>query len=283
MAFSSFTTMSNFLNKKSEIIKPDIPFNFPIDFSMNQMIKTNAIDQYVSQENFKNVCSLNYTSINASSNFSRWGDSSWAIGKYFFTCSNMVDRTHPRYPGYLFNKININSLNMNDGYWLGAQNNSHSMNVTMNSTENDILFNGTLPTRFSGSLYSTTTGMLITNTPSNVYTITTNVSGTNIFGEFIQVKFPFKFVIKNVWVSGTGWSFPKNVTIVGSNDNITWSNVSSVTNLSNNTDTTREIQIFTNINNNIAYFYHRIIIQAINDNQGKAGLSHCRMSGFARV
>lgn len=245
-------------------------FTFPNDFNLYNIIRGFGI--YVTPTNYKNINQITYNS-----------GPSWANGTYYIMSSNFSDTNYPKWAGYIFNKITPNSTN--DSFWLGIQSGSTAQTIyydTANNPSNGLLYYSKIQAPTS-ALYSTTTGAFTSYNATTMFPVSTTYDTSSVSnGDYFEVKFPFKFIINNLYLSTPNWAYPKMVRIVGSNDGITWFNVvsSNITGLVSDATLNKVITIS---NNNTGYYNHRFIIESVNGNQGKASVQMCKMDGFVEV
>jgi hypothetical protein len=110
----------------------------------------------------------------------------------------------------------------------------------------------------SSTAYSASTGAYIG-------TMSTNVSGSIVLGEWLQIQLPIPIILNNynIYTAGTDLTRgPKEFRIAGSNDGITWTSVDYQTNVTSYTSSGKSFTI-SNMN---AYTYYRIIVMANNNN-----------------
>ena len=116
----------------------------------------------------------------------------------------------------------------------------------------------------------------------NVIT-TYNISSSSS-GEFIQVKFPFKFILQKFTISlaNTNSYGPKNIRVLGSNDNISWTEVYFL--IYNGTYTQETLVLLFNISstNTTPYFHHRFIWE-MNKGGTIIVLRKCIIEGLAET
>ena len=242
-------------------------FTFPNDFNLYNIIR--GFGFYVTPTNYKNINQFTYSS-----------GPSWANGVYYIMSSNISDTSYPKYAGYIFNKITPNSTN--NSYWLGIQRNSIAQNVvydTANNPSNGLLYYSKLQVPTS-ALYSTTTGEFTSYNATTMFPVSTTYDTSSVSnGDFFEVKFPFKFIIKNLYLSTPNWAYPKMFRIVGSNDGINWTNITS-NNLTGLVSDATLNKVITINSNEEGYYHHRFIVESVNGDQGKAAVLMCKMDGF---
>jgi hypothetical protein len=110
----------------------------------------------------------------------------------------------------------------------------------------------------------------------------TNVNGGDLVGEWIQMSFPYKIHFKQVALApqtdSEQYRAPKDATIVGSNDGVTWDTLHTFTNQTSWTD--NQYNYYT-MDGNVdkAYKYVRIIIQKIQGNNTYTSLAEVKFFG----
>ena len=228
MAFSTISTLSSnsFISNIISVPHTYSNFIFPSDLG----VTTNTID------------SENYNYSNGS------GSTLWRNGTYSFmsTYNNTV---------YSCYKIFSNDSSK---FCMSGVQSSNSSTIYDSSSNSAIAGNNLTYTRVaynSGGAYIGGTSLV----SQNVIT-TYNISSTSA-GEFIQVKFPFKFILQKFSISlaNNNTFGPKNIRVLGSNDNITWSQVYFL--IFNGTYTQDVLVLLFNISgeNFTPYFHHRFI------------------------
>jgi hypothetical protein len=110
----------------------------------------------------------------------------------------------------------------------------------------------------------------------------TNVNGGDLVGEWIQMSFPYKIHFKQVALAAQTdteqYRAPKDATIAGSNDGVTWDTLHTFTNQTSWTD--NQYNYYT-MDGNVdkAYKYVRIIIQKVQGNSTYTSLAEVKFFG----
>ena len=181
----------------------------------------------------------------------------WMDGSY------LMMHTSACYPTYsMFNKsVGVTTPTTYYQTPLGV---NFNKNVRYNSSNDGVI----VGSNFNGSdCYNYSSGAYV-GIPSISYFTSTSYTdlGTTLTasGEFIQLKFPFKFIIKDFNIIPYNNAYgPRFVRLVGSNDNINWTNIAS-SNLSGITFTTSSLtKIIDCSTNNVSYVHHRIIWEKV--------------------
>ena len=139
------------------------------------------------------------------------------------------------------------------------------------------MFNGTYTgsefwiTNFGGNSYNQnpySSYVYVGGTSPTVY-VTTTVSGVTVAGEWLQLQFPYSFVL-----SGHGWLgrsvstewIGLNYTIAGSNDGTTWTQVLQKTYTLGSQPSNGTGSYIESVTGTVAYSYYRLICtSAFND------------------
>jgi hypothetical protein len=110
----------------------------------------------------------------------------------------------------------------------------------------------------------------------------TQVSSQSISGEWLQIKLPYKIILKTFDIqnrSGDIKRYPKIFTIAGSNDGTTWNNITTVS-LTDNPDTgNSNINNYLTSSNNTEYLYFRLIVQNLFTGN-VVNLNSIRLNGY---
>lgn len=215
--------------------------------------------------------------VNASTHIMNITRSSWMDGSY------LMMYTSGCYECYkMFNKTTTQTAPTS--YYqtpLGVTTNTA---VTYNPSTDGVIIGSPFS---SNNLYDTS-GNYVGKSSPFYFTTTNYISGGNILtssGEFIQLKFPFKFIIRKLNLSPYNLSYaPSFVRIVGSNDNLNWyditsANVSSITYGTNNVVLTPIIDY---ASNTAEYFHHRIIWEKVK-NTGSTAIQMMTVEGLAVI
>ena len=130
----------------------------------------------------------------------------------------------------------------------------------------------------AGTYYSGTT-VLTAQTPTGATSqMTVSISGTNttIYGEWIQIQFPYNILLNSYTYNGADSSNsgqnPRNWIIAGSLDGSTWIQLDAQTNIAAIATIFGVSPTYTITGNTIQYNYYRFIIRAVNGG-GYAALS----------
>jgi hypothetical protein len=121
---------------------------------------------------------------------------------------------------------------------------------------------------FDGSSNTGWTSLALYNASTGLYTgsNTTNVAGSNVAGEWVQVKMPYSFTAKNFTLiaSSLNYQYPNTFTLAGSsNDGASWGLLESKSNLF---WTQRESNFDIPANSNAYDTYHYILSRSGNSN-----------------
>jgi hypothetical protein len=279
MALSSLATISGSRNinnsnnsNNSNRVEGNIPFVFPNSFDLYKSIPTNNGQA----ANKVTICNMITRDV---------GTDTWANGKYHIMSSNVNDgNTNPCWAGYMFNKIIPNGTN--SGYWLGINSGQIHGNVSYNSSNDSVLWSvkttGASPALYyrsgvnNGNYEGLTTNAYPTSTTYNTSILSK--------GDFFEVRFPFNFIIKGLYLQTETWGSPVNLRILGSMDGSNWTNIVNK-NVTGTVSKTILNKIIDCSSNTIAYRHHRFVYESVDSSlsQGKAQGSMCKIEGFAQI